>query len=47
MIGVFDIVLLALLGWTGLRLWTGTTSPTARAVSMASLALLAWFIVGP
>lgn len=42
MIGVFDIVLLGAFGLTGYRLWNGTTSPTARAVSLASLSYLAW-----
>ncbi|MCP4038862.1 MAG: hypothetical protein GY733_18110 [bacterium] len=47
MIGWFDIVLLGLLGASSYRLWLGTTSPSARGVSIGCLAFLAWVLVAP
>jgi len=40
-------VLLSIFAWAGYRLWSGTTSNTARSVSVLSLLLLAWSVVGP
>ena len=47
MISTFDVILLVIFAWAGYRLWSGTTSPTARGVSILSLLLLAWSVVGP
>ena len=46
MISIFDVVLLAIFAWAGYRLWSGTTSVTARGVSILSLLLLTWSVVG-
>jgi hypothetical protein len=46
MISVFDVVLLTIFAWAGYRLWWGTTSNAARGVSIVSLLLLAWTVVG-
>ena len=47
MITLFDIALLAMFAWAGHRLWSNTTSAAARAVSLSSLLLLAWRVLGP
>jgi hypothetical protein len=47
MISVFDIAVLAVFAWAGHRMWSKTSSMTARAVSLASLGLLALRILGP
>lgn len=47
MISIFDAMLLVMFAWTGYRLWSGTTSHAARGVSILSLLLLAWSVVGP
>lgn len=47
MISLLESLLLLLFAWTGYRLWSGTTSIAARTVSLSSLLLLAWFVVGP
>ena len=46
MISLLDGLLLVLFAWAGYRLWSGTTSIAARTVSLASLLLLALFVVG-
>ena len=46
MISLFEIVLLVLFALAGVRLWSGTTSIAARAVSISSLLVLAWRVVG-
>ena len=47
MISVIDIILLAAFGFAGYRMWSGTTSPTARAVSIACVVYLGWVLVVP
>ena len=47
MISTFDLVMLVVFAWAGYRLWSGTTSNAARGVSILSLLLLAWSVVGP
>ncbi len=47
MIGVVDIVLAGVFGLAGYRLWNGTTSMSARAVSLGCVAYLLWVFVGP
>jgi hypothetical protein len=47
MIGVVDIMFIALFGVAGYRLWTGTTSTAARSVSLGCVAYMLWVLVGP
>ena len=43
---VLRILLLGLIGYWGYRMWSGTTSWTARSVGSVLIAALAWQIVG-
>jgi len=43
---VVRVLLMALVGWWGYKLWTGTSSWTTRGVSMLFCAVLAWQITG-
>ncbi len=43
---VLRILLLGLIGYWGYRLWTGTTSWTARGMGSVLIAVLAWQVVG-
>jgi len=43
---VVRVLLLALVGFWALRLWTGTTSWTSRGVGVFFSVVLAWQIVG-
>ena len=43
---VLRILLVALVGYWGYRLWTGTQSWTSRGVGLFFSAVLAWQIVG-
>lgn len=47
MITVFNAAWLAIFAWVGFRLWSGTTSITARGVSISLLLLLAFSVIGP
>ena len=47
MMSLFEVFLLIVFTWAGVRLWFGTTSNTARAVSLLSLLLLAWGVLAP
>ncbi len=43
---VVRVLLLALVGFSGYRLWVGTASWTARGVALFFSLVLAWQIVG-
>ncbi len=47
MISVFGLIVLGLCGRVAYNLWRGTTSAYARAITLTSVALLAWSLVGP
>jgi hypothetical protein len=47
MISIFQILVLATCGWAGMRLWNGTTSGSARIITVGSVAYLAWSLVSP
>jgi hypothetical protein len=43
---VLRVLLLALVGYWGYRLWNGTTSVTSRGLGVVFAAALAWQIIG-
>jgi hypothetical protein len=44
---IFDLIVLGTCGWMGFNLWQGTTCHFARAITLASIAYLAWSLAGP
>ena len=47
LLAIMQILLLVVLGYVEYRLWRGTSSPTARILSLLFTGTIAWAIIRP